>query len=130
MSKDKKGAINMYSNAASVYQEKSISTASSPKLLLMLYEGAIKFCRFAEIAIDEKNMEARNKNLIKVQNIISELTVTLNLDAGEIAEQLSVLYDYMQYETMQANIHNDKEKVTEVKKILEELRDTWGQIIN
>ena len=120
----------MYSNAASIYQENSVSTASSPKLLLMLYEGAVKFCRFAEIAIDEKNIEARNNNLIKVQNIITELTVTLNRDAGEIAEQLSSLYEYMQNQLMQANIKNDKAKVTEVKNMLQELHGTWSQIIS
>lgn len=120
----------MYSNAASIYQENSVSTASSAKLLLMLYEGAIKFCRFAEMAIDERNVEIRNKNLIKVQNIITELTITLNKDAGEVAEQLSSLYEYMQNELIQANVKNDKGKVTGVKNMLQELHDVWYQIIN
>lgn len=118
------------SNAYAIYQENNISTASSPKLLLMLYDGAIKFCRFAEIAIEEKNIEKRNHYLMRAQDIIRELTVTLNHDAGDISKQLEALYDFMNNELILANIHNERSKVEGVKNILEELRNTWAIIIN
>lgn len=120
----------MYNNnALNIYQEKSISTASSQKLLLKLYEGAIKFCKFSEIAIDEKNIESRCKYLLKVQDIIKELALTLNKEAGEISEQLLSLYGYMENQLIQANIRNDKARVIEVRQMLEELLDAWNQII-
>lgn len=116
-------------NAYAAYEENNVRTASNARLLIMLYDGAIKFCRFAEISIDEKNVEKRNYYLIKVQDILKELTLTLNEDAGEISNQLASLYDFMINETILANIHNDKAKVAMVKQMMEELRNTWSDII-
>ena len=117
------------SNAYAVYQNNQVNTSSSGKLLLMLYDGALKFLRFALIAIEDKNIENANTYLVKTQNILLELMATLNYDTGEIARQLYNLYDYMNRELIDANIHKDSNKVKSVYDLLEELRDTWNKVI-
>ncbi|MEA3423538.1 MAG: flagellar export chaperone FliS [Bacillota bacterium] len=115
-------------NAYKTYETNSVKTAPPKKLLIMLYEGAIKFCRLAEMAINENNIERRNENLKKAQDIITELQVTLNHDAGEIAEKLEMLYSYMNSELVQANINNDVTKIIFVREMLDELKEAWNSI--
>lgn len=116
------------SNAYQIYQNNQVNTLSKGKLLLMLYDGALKFLRFALIAIEEKNIEDANKYLMKTQDILSELMITLNFDTGDISKQLYSLYDYMNREIIDANIHKDADKVKAVYLLLEELRNTWEKI--
>lgn len=117
------------SNAYQVYQNNQVNTSSPAKLLLMLYEGALKFLRFALVAMEEKNIEQTNKYLVKTQDILYELMATLNFDAGEISNRLYSLYDYMNQELIEANIRKDANKVKAVYALLEELRNTWIDII-
>ncbi len=118
---------NSYSNA---YQQNSINTASPGKLLLMLYDGAIKFCNIAEDAINNKDIGLKNTNLIKVQDILTELRISLDPKHDpEFCTKMSALYVFMEKELMIANIENDKNKVIWVKKQLTDLRDTWAKII-
>ena len=117
------------SNPYNTYQKNNVNTASSGKLLLMLYEGAIKFCRLAELAIDEGNIEKRHNNLFKAKRIIKELAFTLNREV-DFSKELGALYAYMERQLISANIKNDKEKISEVKKMLEDLKSSWETIIN
>ena len=112
-----------------IYQKTQVTAAPQKKLILMLYDGAIKNLKLASIAIDEKNIEKTNTFLIKAQNIISEFMITLDFEkGGEIADGLYSLYEYMYNSLIKANVEKDKEKVEEVIKYLEELRDVWKQI--
>lgn len=116
-------------NAYNAYKNNSVMTASPSKLVLMLYDGAIKNLRLAEMAIEEKEIEKVNTYLIKTQNIIAEFMSTLNFEAGgEVAKGLYQLYEYMYHKLVRANIDKDIEGIREVKKYLEELRETWSQI--
>jgi len=126
-----KGDINMYqySNACEVYQNNQVNTSSRGKLLLMLYDGALKFLRFAMIAMEEKKIEDTNKYLIKVQDILGELMASLNFDAGEISKKLYSLYDFMNQELIDANIHKDGKKVKRIYSMVEELRNAWAEIV-
>lgn len=117
------------SNAYQVYQNNQVNTASQEKLLLMLYDGGLKFLRLSILALEEKNFEKTNEYLKKTQNIINELMVTLNFDTGEIAQNLYSLYDFMNHELIQANIQKDIEKIKTVQSMMEELRNTFAQII-
>ncbi|NLK73538.1 MAG: flagellar export chaperone FliS [Clostridiales bacterium] len=116
-------------NPVNIYQENSVNTASPGKLIIMLYDGAIKFCRFAEMAIDEKNIERRHVNIKKAKRIIQELAFTLNRDI-EISEQLGSLYAFMERELINANVQNDKNKIITVREMLEELKGAWESIVN
>ncbi|MFZ7131502.1 MAG: flagellar export chaperone FliS [Eubacteriales bacterium] len=122
----------MYQNqayATNVYKSNQITTASGKKLLIMLYDGAIKNLKLAEKYIDEKNIEKININVVKTQAILAELISTLDFNAGgEIANNLNQLYGYMYTRLIQGNIEKDKEAVIEVRTFLQDLRETWMQI--
>jgi len=113
------------------YQNVQVKTANKGKLLIMLYEGCVKFLRLAEKSIEEKEMEAANNYLIRSQDIINELMVTLDMEkGGEIAENLYKLYDFMMSQLVEANINKDVEKIELVEDFMLELLDSWKQIIS
>jgi len=115
------------------YRETQIKTASPGKLLLMLYDGAIRFLNVAIKALDkeEKELEKAHIHIIKVQNIISELTVTLDLEkGGEIAENLKELYTFMKKHLIKANLEKDTKYLEEVKGLIEQLRVAWKEVVD
>ena len=115
--------------ANNVYKNNQIMTAPKKKLLIMLYDGAIKNCKLAEMALESRNFEEVNTNLKKAQDIINEFMVTLNFETGgDIAKNLYQLYEYMNFKLVRANIDKNPEGIIEVKNYLQELRDTWAQI--
>jgi flagellar protein FliS len=116
------------SNPYQSYQQNSVTTASPGDLTLMLYNGCLKFIHLAKKAIDEKNIEARNVNIQKTQNIIRELMVTLNMDIP-VSQNMMSLYDYMNRQLMKANIESDKKILEEVESLITEFRDTWKEAI-
>jgi flagellar secretion chaperone FliS len=110
------------------YQNNSVNTASPGELTLMLYNGCLKFIKLAKKAIEDKNIEVKNTNIQKAQNIVSELMVTLNMDA-EISKNILSLYDYLNRRLMEANIQNDVSILNEVEEFVVDFRDTWKQVI-
>lgn len=116
-------------NPYRVYRETQIQTASGLELVILMYNGAIKFLKQAAQAIEEKQVAPAHNALIRAQDIISELRATLNHEAGgQVARSLDQLYEYMNYRLMEANIHKDLAPVKEVVGMLEELRDTWQEV--
>ncbi|SHH20914.1 flagellar export chaperone FliS [Tepidibacter thalassicus] len=113
-------------NPYAKYKTQSINTATPEELTLKLYEGCIKFINLAMIAVDEKNIEKANSNIIKAQNIINELNITLDMKY-EISENLRSLYDYLHRRLIEANIKKDKAILEEVKEFVVEFRDAWKQ---
>ncbi len=116
-------------NPYNSYKETQIKTAGQGKLIVMLYEGAIKFLNLAKKGIDEKNIELAHNNIVKGQDIIMELLLSLNMEAGDIAHKLYNLYLYMNNRLMEANINKDKKPIDEVLKLLTELKEVWEQVI-
>ncbi len=120
---------NAYANAGNAYKSNEVLTAPKKKLVIMLYDGAIKNLKLSKIAMADKDIEKTNNAIIKAQNILAEFMSTLNFDeGGEIAKGLMTLYQYMYDRTIRANINKDPEIVDEVIALLEDLRDTWSQI--
>jgi|JTFP01.1.fsa_nt_gb flagellar protein FliS len=112
------------------YKTTQISTATPGQLVVMLYDGAIKFCKMAKLGIEQKNIETANNNLIKVQNIIQELKISLDMKAGgELSETLDALYEYMLRRLIEANMKKDIKIINEVQKNLEELREAWVEAV-
>ena len=112
------------------YLKNQIETSSPGQLLILLYDGAIKFLNQAKIGIQNKDIELTHNNLIKAQNIISELRDTLDMEiGGELANNLFALYNYFNRRLVQANIKKEIEPVDEVLEHLRGLRDTWKQAI-
>lgn len=114
--------------AHQAYKQNSVSTASPGELTLMLYNGCLKFLGKAKIAIQDKNIEEKNLNMQKAQNIIKELMVTLKPDY-DIANQMMAMYEYMNRRLIEANIKNDIGIVEEVEGYVIEFRDTWKEVI-
>ncbi|OEH92208.1 flagellar export chaperone FliS [Bacillus solimangrovi] len=118
----------MVNNAYQKYKQNSIETASSEELTLMLYQGCIKFIKLAKRAIEENNILDRNTNLIKAQNIVQELMISMD-PKYPITETIMPMYDYMYRRLMEANAKNDIEILNEVEGYAVEFRDTWKQVM-
>lgn len=119
----------MVQNVSDIYKQNQVNAASPKELVIMLYEGCIKFLRLAELGLEENRLDLVNKNLIKAQNIIEELRVTLNMEVeGEVTDQLAALYEYFLNELFQANINKDKEKIVYVREQMGELLEAWKEI--
>lgn len=83
----------------------------------------------AKKAIQDGNVEVKNTNLIKAQNIIHEFMVTLDMDVN-VSKDLMIMYDYLHRRLVEANIHNDLAIVEEVEGFVKEMRDTWKEAIH
>jgi flagellar secretion chaperone FliS len=110
------------------YQTNSVNTASPGELTVMLYNGCLKFIHLAKKAIEDKNIEIKNTNIQKAQNIVSELMVTLDIDS-QVSKNMLSLYDYLNRRLMEANVKNDISILEEVEEFVVEFRDTWKQVI-
>ena len=112
------------------YQDNAVSTQSKGRLIVMLYDGAIKFMRLAIMEMEKKNYEAKGRYINKALDIINELNMVLDMDAGgEIASNLRKLYLFMTNQLSQANIKCDPQKVRDVIKLMEELNRGWKAIV-
>ncbi len=118
---------NIYSDN---YLKNQIESASREQLLIMFYDGAIRFVTRAENAVKEDNVEQRNYCINKASAIIAELSVTLDHEiGGKIAADLEALYDFMNRELVKANVHNNLDSLETVRALLTDLRNTWNQAI-
>lgn len=119
--------MNMYSND---YLQNQIASASKEQLLIMFYDGAIRFIAQAKLAIANDDIEKRNYAINKATAIISELAATLDHKiGGKIAEDLDALYAFMLKELNLVCIKNDCNSLETIEKILVDLRQTWVQAI-
>ncbi len=117
----------MQQNPYKQYKQTSVKTASPERLIIMLYDGAIKFLNRAKIKMNEQDIEETNRALLKTQDIISELMIGLNMEAGEIAQNLYNLYDYFQHRLIEANTKKAPGIIDEILGYLVELRETWAE---
>lgn len=116
-------AIN---NPYSQYKQNSINTSTPEELTLMLYNGAIKFAKLAKIGMEQSNIQETNTNLIKSQNIISELNMTLKMEY-EVSKELRSLYTFIREQLVDANIKKDPKILDDIIPIIEGMRDTWKE---
>ncbi len=116
-------------NGVEAYQDAAITTQSKGRLIVLLYEGAIKFMRLAIRELEKNNYEAKGRYINKAQDIINELNAVLDADAGgEIATNLRKLYCFMSTRLSQANIKHDPQIIREVITMMEELNQSWKVI--
>jgi flagellar secretion chaperone FliS len=115
-------------NAINAYRETRIRTASQGQLIIMLYDEAIKQLDIGIdlMKADKPEIEKINKALIKAQEIITELTASLDFEkGGEIASNLFSLYMFFNHELLEANLQRDSEKTATVRALMDELRGAW-----
>lgn len=110
------------------YRKTQIETASPAQLILLLYEGAIRFCDQALEAMAQRNLTEQHANLVKVQEIVGELMGALNQEAGgELAVNLRRIYLYMLEQLVLANLYDKQEVVQHVRDMLQSLHDAWAE---
>ncbi|MCM1185063.1 MAG: flagellar export chaperone FliS [Lachnoclostridium sp.] len=115
-------------NAYAQYNNSKILTATPAELTLMLYEGAIKFCNVAEVAIEQKNITKAHDNIMRTQRIIDYLRQTLDMKYP-VAQDFERIYVYLSERLVQANLKKDKEILEEVLMHLRSVRDTWKEVM-
>ena len=126
-----------YTNAISTYKETRVKTASQGQLVIMLYDEAVK-CLDRALELlglntggkkNPGNIERISKSILKTQEIITELTVSLDFEqGGEIAKNLFSLYTWFNKELLEANISQDIRRITAVRNQLNELRSAWTEV--
>lgn len=126
-----------YQNAYTAYQKTNVSTASQGRLVVLLYEGAIKQLSTALTYIEAdgrvvpSNIEKFGICIQKTQSIITELQVSLDMEkGGEIAKNLMSLYLYFNEELIDASINKNRKKIEFVLNMLSQLAESWRQIAN
>jgi len=122
-----------YQDAAKCYKRRQIESATPGQLVILLYEGAIDHLNRAELAYKEtgpERIEKFHNSLIACQNIITELTVSLDMEkGGDIAKNLFRLYDYLNHRLIDANLEKTVEPLKEVKEILTNLKVAWNSVV-
>lgn len=118
-------------NAFKQYQKTQVTTASPEKILLLLYEGAIRFVKIAQVRMQEKNIAEKGKYISKTMAIVSELMNTLDHKVGgQLAADLENLYMFMIDKLIEANIKNEPEHLEVVEKLLTTLYGAWQDVVN
>lgn len=112
------------------YKKTSIESASREKLLLLMYEGAIRFVKLAINAMEKNNIADKGTYIGKAYDVIMELNNTLDHEVGgELAKNLESLYIFMTDNLTKANINNDKKALEDVLNLLNTLYDGWKQAV-
>ncbi|MCL2196436.1 MAG: flagellar export chaperone FliS [Treponema sp.] len=127
-----------YKNASSTYKETKVKTAGQGQLIVMLYDEtvrqmttAIELMQLEKTKREPGRIEQINKAVMKTEEIITELMASLDFDqGGEIAKNLFSLYTWFNRELVEASINQDINRITTVKDMLADLRNTWSAVAN
>lgn len=121
--------MNPYGGYQNAYRKAAVGTMDQNKLIVMLYDGAIRHLKQALMNMQDGNIEKIHNSLVKSKNIISELMASLDLErGGEIAKNLQSLYTFMFGQLIEANVQKDPKPVENVLGLLMQLRDAWATV--
>jgi flagellar secretion chaperone FliS len=113
------------------YKQTAIMSASKDQILLMLYEGAIRFTKMAITAAEQNNVPDRGKYIMRAYDIILEFQASLDHSvAGDLPQQLENLYVYMLEQYTKANLTGNVDSLKSCVQVLENLYQGWSQVIN
>jgi flagellar protein FliS len=116
-------------NATAVYKETAVMTQSKGQLVVMLYDGAVKFLMQAQQSIRSNDIAGRNQAINRARDIVFELNSVLNLEqGGHVAENLRSLYNFIWRYLGDANLKNDEQMLQKVINMLQELGQAWRKI--
>lgn len=119
----------MNNNVFQSYQEANLETASPGRLLLMLYDGAIRFLVQAQQSMEERRWQDAHNFILKAEDVLTELMSSLRMEVGEISHNLFNLYEYMNWRLIQGNIKRDVTMIVEVQGYLRDLRSAWAEAV-
>ncbi|MGP0629398.1 flagellar export chaperone FliS [Nitrospina sp. 32_T5] len=113
------------------YQINEVSTSNQGKLILMMYDGAIRFVTMAMESMDQNDVAHKSAYIQKSRDIVNELMVALDTDkGGEVTRNLERLYQFILRQLTHANIKNDKAALQSILRVMTPLREAWDQILN
>ena len=116
-------------NPNTLYEETSVTTQSKGRLVVMLYDGAVRFLRKAELALEDGDYQAKGMYINKAQDIILELNSVLDMQSGaEIASNLRKLYNFMRSHLNRANRECSPQMIREVIGLLNQLNQGWRAV--
>ncbi|MFO7958555.1 MAG: flagellar export chaperone FliS [Candidatus Brocadiia bacterium] len=117
-------------DASKRYEQNAVTTQQRGKLIVMLYEGAIKFLNVAREKLEEGDYALKGVYIGKAQDIVSELNNSLNMDAApDMANDLRALYNFVYHTLNEANIERSETKIQQCIDILQELHGAWEQVV-
>ena len=114
--------------APQAYRESSVMSAPPEALVVMLYDGALRFLFQAAVAMRERQIEVAHRKLRRAEDIILHLRDALDMEQGEISERLHAIYVFYLNHLRQARLDQDPTKVEQVRAMLAELREAWAAI--
>ncbi len=118
-----------YANYANEYRKQAAAGASPVGLIVMLYDGALRFMEAGKAAVIAKDLPKQNDHLQRAQKIVLHLMATLNMEkGGHIATNLMSLYMYVVDELVKANIHDQTEPIENAMRTMSELRQGWAEL--
>lgn len=122
--------MSVYSpSRASAYKEQSILTATPGQLVVMLYDGCLRFLHQSAYAMREDDMALAGNRLARAEAIVDELLTTLDLEqGGVIASRLQGIYVFCARHLVEARLERDAGKIDQVSRLLSELRESWAQV--
>jgi len=127
--------MQQYEKIAKSYKAQSVQTATPGKLVLMLFDGYLRFTTAAKRGFQEEDLTKKNElinnNLIRAQNIVTELQSSLDMSVpGELPGTLYRLYDYVLHQLQQANLQKKENPIDDADKVISELRDAWAEMLS
>ncbi len=121
----------MNSQVATNYLRTKILTATPEQLQMMLYDGAIRFCEQARMALQDKNWELSYSLISRVQKIITEMNCSLRHDVSpDLCGKLAALYNFAYRKLIEANIEHKIESLDDALGVLRYQRDTWALLLD
>lgn len=117
--------MTVSSSQLNKYTTVDVETASQGKLVVMLFNGAIKRAEEAKRQLGKGKNETVHNNLIRAQEIIAELRASLDMKQGDVAKNLDRLYEYFQHLLITANIKKAADPIDECIELMAGMRDTW-----
>jgi flagellar protein FliS len=116
--------------AYSRYRQATVETASPGKLVVMLYDGALRFLREAVEHLEASRPKEGHFAIVRAENIVCELMSSLDFEqGGQIAKNLYAIYEFVYMHLVEGNIHKDTKRINEVIGLLSELREAWAQAV-
>jgi flagellar protein FliS len=120
--------MNPYATVKQAYTEASVLTASREQLVVMLYDGAVRFLRQSSEQMRAGNRETARSRMRAAEAIIDELNWTLDMSYGDIPRDLRRIYLFCKRQLVRANLEQEPARIDGVGRLLGELRDAWAQI--
>jgi flagellar protein FliS len=120
--------VNPYAQSQASYLEQQVLTASRGQLVVLLYDGIVRFLRQADVALSEGAAAHANDRIGRAEAIINELHVTLDMRQGQIAENLEGIYVFWKKCLWEVRLQRDREKLERVMKMVLSMREAWAQV--